>query len=102
MATNAITAMTPEKARIPIALDTDQEAVTAALDTIGDVLPENARIVHIKNTLEMGEIHVSRALLEELEGRENVVLEEDLGHLSFDGTGRIVPVRFPSATNPMV
>ncbi|MFH1155097.1 MAG: lactate racemase domain-containing protein [Pseudomonadota bacterium] len=94
MATNAITAMTPEKARIPIALDADQEAVVAALETIGDVIPENARIVHIKNTLEMGELHISQALTGELEGREDLVLEEDLGPLAFDEAGSISPVRF--------
>lgn len=35
MATNAITAMTPEKGRIPIALETDREVVYAAFTTIG-------------------------------------------------------------------
>jgi hypothetical protein len=94
MATNAITAMSPEKARIPIALDTDQEAVDAALATIGDVGPEKARIVHIKNTLEMREIHISDALGQEAAARGDLVLEEALGPLCFDASGRLAPVRF--------
>ncbi|MCG8618685.1 MAG: lactate racemase domain-containing protein, partial [Desulfobacterales bacterium] len=56
MATNGIAAMTPEKARLPIALASDRDAVDAALNTIGEVAPENARIVHIKNTLELSEM----------------------------------------------
>lgn len=97
MATNAITAMTPEKARIPIALDTDRDAIDAALETIGDVLPENARIVHIKNTLELREIYISEALKKEVsQGRQGLVLEEDLGPLAFDDAGTLVPVVFRS------
>ena len=34
---NCITAMTPEKARVPIALKTDREAVTTALTTVGPI-----------------------------------------------------------------
>ena len=88
-ATNAITAMTPEKGRMPIALATDRAAVEAALETIGAVAPENARLVHVKNTLEMGELHISRALFEEMGGREDLRLMEELGPLSFDEGGEI-------------
>lgn len=93
MATNAITAMTPEKGRIPIALETDREAVEAALTTIGAVEPEKARIIHIKNTLEMGTLDISEALLDDLRGREDLKLEGDLGPLAFDESGAIRPVR---------
>ncbi len=89
MATNAITAMTPEKGRIPIALFTDKEAVEAALKTIGAVEPEKARVVHIKNTLEIGELDISGALLEELKGRTDLKLIEKLGPLSFDSEGNL-------------
>lgn len=83
-ATNAIAGMTPEKGRIPIALHTDKEAVDAAMKTIGAVEPEMVRIVHIKNTLEIGELDISGALLEKLEGRTDLRLMEKLGPLSFD------------------
>lgn len=92
MATNAITAMTPEKGRMPIAMETDREAVEAALSTIGAVDPEKARVVHIKNTLEMGTLDVSEAFLEETLRREDLKVEGELGPLSFDDLGRISPV----------
>jgi len=89
LATNAITAMTPEKGRIPIAMPTDQAAVDAALDTIGSISPQEARVVHIRNTLEMGELEVSKAFLPEMEGRTDLEVRKQLGPLSFDVTGRI-------------
>ncbi|MFH1480306.1 MAG: lactate racemase domain-containing protein, partial [Pseudomonadota bacterium] len=88
-ATNAITAMSPEKARIPIALATDKEAVEAALTTIGAVAPEKARVVHIKNTLEIFELDISEALLRETEGRKDLELMKRLGPLNFDDHGNL-------------
>jgi len=92
MATNAITAMTPEKGRVPIAFQTDREAVEAALATIGAVKPENARAIHIRNTLEIGELDVSEAFLKEIEEREDLELLDDLGPLVFDEHGSLQPV----------
>ena len=91
-AINCITAMSPEKGRLPIALKTDKEAVEAALDTIGAIEPEKARVVHIKNTLEIGELYISEALLEEIKEREDMEFVKELGPLSFDSSGNIVPV----------
>jgi len=88
--TNAITAMTPEKGRIPVALNTDQEAVEAALRTIGAVEPEKARLIHIKNTLDIGELDLSEAFLREIEGRKDLKVLKELGPLTFDGGGKIV------------
>jgi len=91
-AINCITAMSPEKGRLPIALKTDKEAVEAALDTIGAIDPEKARLVHIKNTLKIGELDISEALLEEIKEREDMELVKELGPLSFDSAGNIVQV----------
>lgn len=88
---NSIAGMTPEKGRIPIALKTDREAVEAALTTIGAVDPEEARVVHIKNTLLIAEFDISEALLEEVKGREDLKLVEELGTLSFDRKGNLRP-----------
>lgn len=89
MATNAITAMTPEKARLPVSLATDRAAIEAALQTIGAVAPVGARIVHIKNTLEMGTFHVSKALRNEVERNNTLLLVADIGPLGFKEDGRL-------------
>jgi hypothetical protein len=90
--TNAVAAMTPEKGRIPIALKTDEEAVEAALSTIGAIDAEEARVVHIKNTLEIAELDISKALLEETKARKNLKLVAELGQMVFDGKGNSVQI----------
>ncbi|PKN64210.1 MAG: DUF2088 domain-containing protein [Deltaproteobacteria bacterium HGW-Deltaproteobacteria-15] len=91
-ATNAITAMTPEKGRIPLAMATDQEAVNAAFQTIGAVQPEEAKVVHIRNTLELGEMEISRALMKESRGKAEIQPLREIGPLRFDASGRIQKV----------
>jgi len=87
--TNAVAGMSPEKGRIPITLKTDKEAVEAAFTTIGAVGPEEVRVVHIKNTLEIAELDISEAFLDEVKGREDLKLLEELGPLSFDKEGNL-------------
>jgi hypothetical protein len=89
---NCITAMTPEKARLPIALETDREAVATALTTVGPVEPWEARVIRIKNTLEMEEIQISEALMDELKGRDDVTVIGGLEEMPFDGAGRLPPI----------
>jgi hypothetical protein len=89
---NCITAMTPEKARVPIALKTDREAVTAALTTVGPVEPWEARVIRIKNTLEMEELQVSEALMDELKGRSDISLIGELAEMPFDAEGNLPPI----------
>jgi len=92
MAINCITGMTPEKGRIPIALETDRAAIKAAFDTIGAIDPEKARVVHIKNTLEIGELDVSAALMDEVKTRCDLKIIEEVGPLSFDSHGTLKPL----------
>ena len=93
-ATNSIAGMTPEKGRIPIALKTDREAFEAALNTIGAIVPTEARVVHIKNTLEIAALDISEALLEEVKGRKDLELMGALGAMSFESEGSLRSVAF--------
>jgi hypothetical protein len=88
--------MTPEKGRLPIVLETDQAAVDAALNTIGAVRPGEARLLHIKNTLEIGELDVSEAYMGVVEDRADLKVVEDLGPLSFDGRGELMVKKWAS------
>ena len=91
-AINSIAGMTPEKGRIPIALKTDREAFEAALNTIGAIDPREARVVHIKNSLEIAELDISEALLEEIKGKKELELMGELGVMSFESEGSLRPV----------
>jgi hypothetical protein len=59
---NALTAMSPEKAAIPIYLENDRQAIEAALASVGLVDGRDARVVRIKNTSELSNMFISRAL----------------------------------------
>ncbi|THB70420.1 MAG: DUF2088 domain-containing protein [Desulfovibrio sp.] len=73
--TNALTAMSPEKAAIPPHFSSDQEAVLAALNSLGRWSPDTTKLVRIPNTLHIQQAMVSPALLRELPGNLRVVAE---------------------------
>jgi hypothetical protein len=58
---NCITGNHPEAAMIPVTLPNDMLAVDTALQTIGMVAPENARVIQISDTLHMTHLRVSEA-----------------------------------------
>ena len=89
---HSVTAMTPEKVRIPIALATDREAITTALTTVGPIEPWEARVIRLKNTLEMEEMQVSEALMDELKGQGNITPIGGLEEFGFDADGNLPPI----------
>jgi hypothetical protein len=89
---NCITAMTPEKARLPIALANDREAIDVALTTVGPVQPWETRVIRIKNTLEMEELHVSEAVMDEIKGRDDIACLGGLQEMAFDADGNLPPL----------
>lgn len=70
---NQIAARNPAGARIPITMDTEREAVIAAIKCCRHIGPKGPCIVRIKDTLHLGEIWVSENMLPLL--AENKLLE---------------------------
>ncbi len=66
MYTNVLSTSYLERGKIPIFLERDQDAISAALRAIGPVPSAMARVCVIKNTLEMETLYVSEALKAEL------------------------------------
>jgi len=89
---NCITACAPGAAKVPATYETDREAIETALSCIGLAPPEQARVVRIKNTLLLGEIQVSEALLPEIAGRADLTQLNEPAPLAFDAGGRLAPV----------
>ena len=56
---NSIASGNPEAARIPVVMDDEKDALVAAINTCTRIDINNAKIVKIKNTLELGEIMIS-------------------------------------------
>jgi hypothetical protein len=87
---NAITSSCPEAARIPPCFDNDREAVEAALKTIGEVGPEAARIVHIRDTLHLEEMNISAALVSEARNATGLEVIGSHAPLVFNTEGNLV------------
>jgi hypothetical protein len=94
---NTLTGGHPSAAMIPIHFDSDREVLDAALQTIGLATAENARVIHISNTLHLGEVLVSEAYLPEIEGRDDLEILEGPSDLRFDLDGNLFPVATQSA-----
>jgi hypothetical protein len=58
---NCVTAGYPVGANVPVHFETDQEVVETSLSIIGSRLPEQARVMRIRNTLAVEEVEVSEA-----------------------------------------
>jgi hypothetical protein len=90
---NVITGGYLDGAAIPIIMNTDRDAVALAVKTLIRVKPQDARIVHIRNTLQMIDIEVSEPMLAEVRARPDRF--EILGQaqpLAFDAAGRLRPI----------
>jgi len=49
---------------VPLHMKTDREVLNIALESIGLIEPEDARVLWIPNTLDVGELEASEAYLE--------------------------------------
>ena len=88
---NAITAGVPDAAKVPIAFETDREAIEVALGMIGLTPPEQARVVRIKNTLLLTEIDVSEAMLPEVKAHARLSIVSDPKPLTFNKKSNLPP-----------
>ncbi|HMC65925.1 MAG TPA: lactate racemase domain-containing protein [Gemmataceae bacterium] len=62
---NCLTAGYPEGANIPVYFDTDREVLDAAVAIIGDRPAESARIMRIRNTLQLEHVEISEPCLDQ-------------------------------------
>jgi len=81
---NFITAMAPQKVRIPVYFDTDKKVLNAVFETIGMVKPEDSKVVRIKNTLKLDEIEISESLLEAAKKRSDLEIMGEIREMEFD------------------
>jgi hypothetical protein len=86
---NAITSGVAEAAKVPMAFDTDRQAIETALGMIGLTTPEQARVVRIKNTLHLTEIDCSEALLAEVKAHQRLTPATAPAAMTFDAQGNL-------------
>ncbi|MYA69808.1 DUF2088 domain-containing protein [Candidatus Poribacteria bacterium] len=88
---NGITALGPQKSKIPFYYDTDREAIEVALDTIGLTEPEDARVIRIESTLRLTELDISDVLLEDAKLHSRLEVIGETQPFEFDTVGNLLP-----------
>ncbi len=87
--TNILTSGNLQVVKYPLHYDTDREILDAALPTIGLTEPEDAKIVWIKNTLQVSEVECSAAYLPEAKSRPDLEVLSPLHDLPLDAAGNL-------------
>ena len=75
--------------RIPLTFESDREIVDTVIGKLAN--PEKARIIRLKNTLELDRFWATEALREELLGQPQLEIDGDAVETRFDEQGNIVP-----------
>jgi len=88
-AVNCITALSPEKAALPLSFPTDREAVGTALETVGLKSVDEMRVVHIRNTLSLETLYVSESLEAEVAGNPRLSFLSGFSGMPFDASGTL-------------
>jgi hypothetical protein len=88
-AINCITGQHPTAAMLPIAFETDREAISAALQTIGLIDPPEAKVIQIADTLHLAECLVCEAYLPLLAERGDLTALDAPHEMEFDVQGNL-------------
>jgi len=91
-AVNALTALTPQSAKVPIFFDTDREAIHQALLSLA--LPDvcQAKVIRIADTLSLGEVEVSEAYASQINKRADLEAVHGPGEMKFDASENLLPL----------
>ena len=93
---NAIVASQLQAAMPPLDYETDREILDIALQSVGLVEPPAAKILWIRNTLDLTELECSAAYLEEARRRDDLTILTGLRDLPLDKEGNLPDVRHPA------
>ncbi|MBF0453171.1 MAG: DUF2088 domain-containing protein, partial [Candidatus Magnetomorum sp.] len=84
---NALTALSPEKAAIPLFFNTDKECLAACLHTIGYSSAQSLRLVWIENTACLDRFFISEGLQRDLKDYPLITRITNWAPILFDSTG---------------
>lgn len=89
---NALSAVTPQTAKVPIHFDTDREALEQVLTSL--CLPRGAapRVVRILDTLSLEAMLASEAYGKEIRERSDLTLLGEPEEMQFDDVGNLTPL----------
>jgi hypothetical protein len=74
---------------LPVNFDTDREILDEALPTIGLTEPLDAKILWIRNTLDLAEVECSQVYWDEAQDRDDLEIISELRDIPFDAAGNL-------------
>ena len=86
---NPLTSRVSFSTKIPMVMDNDRQAIRAAVKCCFDIDTANPRIIHIHNTLSMGEFYVSENLIPEALANPNIEVVGEPAPYAFDENGNL-------------
>jgi len=81
---NSLTALTPQSAKIPIAFDSDREAIERMLISLPLSDTKQSRIVRIADTLSVAEMEISESLWNEVKETGKLTISLPIRDISFN------------------
>jgi hypothetical protein len=89
--TNSITSGDIYDVKIPLIMNTEKEAIALGVKMSNHDYPFQARVVQIRNTLNLEEIMVSESIFNEIKHKESFeILVDSLEEMSFDEGGKLI------------
>lgn len=82
---NVRTSLTLHNAKMPMHFPNDRAALAALLDSLALEDPRQARVLRIRNTLDLIRLEMSEAFAAEMTAREDVTILSDPAEWDFDG-----------------
>ncbi|MFZ5754629.1 MAG: DUF362 domain-containing protein [Bacillota bacterium] len=96
---NSFTATMLNSVKIPMIIDTDEEAIQVAVGACARVKPDKLKVVYVRNTLFLDEIYVSEYLAKELAGLQGFEIIGEPEPFVFDEKGNLVIPSWSPAHN---
>lgn len=87
---NCLTASHLAGAMLPAIMESDRACIAAALRVAVDVTPESQKLVLIRSTLDVGEIWISPALVEEARAQAHLEVSAAPAPMEFDEDGNLI------------
>jgi hypothetical protein len=88
--TNTITSTELAGSKLPVVCNSDREAIVVGLRTSRCEAPAEARVVWIRNTNELTHIRVSKAVLDDVAGRDDIHILGSAEPFAFDSSDYLV------------
>ena len=86
---NSITSTALSFSKIPIVMKNDDDTIRLCVKSCTDIDKQNPRIIRIKNTLSLGEILISEAMIPEAVSRPELEILSEPAYLEFDEVGNL-------------